>query len=67
VYIEGLWVDPEHRDRKIASRSLAAFSRRVLDGSNAICGFVCAEDLKAQSVYRRAGFNIVDRYSKYYV
>jgi len=67
VYIEGLWVDPAARGRGVAWRCLGGLCKRLLDGKNAICGFVDSENFAAQSLYRKAGFTVRNRYEKVYV
>ena len=67
VYIEGLWVDPAVRRRGVALRCLGGLCGRLLDGSNAICGFVDLENKVAQSLYRKVGFTARNRYKKVYI
>lgn len=66
VYIEGLWINPEHRGRRLGTACMRGFCRRVLNGSNAVCGFVGADNAAAQSLYSRSGFKFQEKYSKYY-
>lgn len=67
IYIEGLWIAPRHRGRKIGKACMRGFCRRVLDGTNAVCGFVGADNEAARALYVGSGFKIQDRYAKYYV
>lgn len=67
LYIEGLWVNPKFRGRGVARKCISGFCRTALNGSNSVCGFVEAENLAAQSVYRRTGFSLCDRYEKVYL
>jgi ribosomal protein S18 acetylase RimI-like enzyme len=67
VYIEGLWIAPRQRGRKIGKACMRGFCRRVLNGSNAVCGFVGVDNGPARALYAGAGFKIMERYEKYYV
>jgi ribosomal protein S18 acetylase RimI-like enzyme len=67
IYIEGLWVNPKFRERNVASNCVRSFCRTVLNGKNSVCGFVEADNLAAQSMYRKNGFNLLDPYEKIYL
>ena len=67
IYIEGLWVNPKARGRGNSTRGLTTMCRRLLTGSNAMCGFLDEEHAFANSLYRRAGFTAVDTYAKIYL
>lgn len=67
VYIEGLWLNPSERGKGISRRGLSSLCRRLLTGSNAICGFVDKKNAAARSLYRAAGFVETDKYAKIYV
>jgi uncharacterized protein len=66
IYIEGLWINPKHRGRKIGRACIQGFCRRVLTGSNAVCGFVAVENVAARSLYSRSGFEVQQKYSRFY-
>lgn len=67
VYIEGLWVNPDERGKGISRRGLYSLCRRLLTGSNAICGFVDKDNAAARSLYRAAGFVETHKYAKIYL
>jgi ribosomal protein S18 acetylase RimI-like enzyme len=67
VYIEGVWLNPKYRGRNIAKKCLENLCHELLDGTNAVCGFVDGSDHRALSLYRRAGFEMAQRYRKIYV
>ena len=66
-YLEGLWVDPEFRGLGVARRCLSNLCRRLLNGSNAVCAFVESKNTRAQSLYFKNGFLLVDLYRKFYI
>lgn len=67
VYIEGLWVNPDERRKGISRLGLFSLCRRLLTGSNAICGFVDKNNSVARSLYCAAGFVETDKYAKIYL
>jgi predicted GNAT family acetyltransferase len=67
IYIEGLWVNPNQRGTGVSKLCLASLCQRLLNHSNAICGFVDVENIAAQSLYRNTGFSITDNYAKIYL
>lgn len=64
IYIEGLWVNPKARGNGYSTRCLAGMCRQFLAGSKTICGFVDVEHELYNSLYRKAGFTVVDEYAK---
>ena len=67
IYIEGLWVNPKERGNGYSTSCLASMCRHLLSGSNTICGFVHTEHPLSSSLYRNAGFKVVDTYAKIYL
>lgn len=66
-YIEGLWVDPKERSKGYGTRCLATMCQRLASPSVTVCGFFDAERFPSGSFYRRAGFKIVDDYTRVYL
>lgn len=67
IYFEGLWVNPKQRGKGFGKLCLVSLCQRLLNRSNAICGFVDAENLAAQALYRQTGFSFRDTYTKVYL
>ncbi len=67
VYIEGLWINPSQRGKGLSKLCLASLCRKLLNQTNAICGFVDAENFVAQALYRKVGFSLIEGYAKIYV
>ena len=67
IYIEGLWVHPSERGKRISRQGLITLCRRLLTGSNAICGFVDRNNAAARSLYCSVGFVETNRYAKIYL
>jgi uncharacterized protein len=66
-YIEGLWVNPSIRATGSSYRCLGSLCQRLLNGKNAIVGFVDADNEAAVKLYRNSGFSLRERYEKFYL
>ncbi|MBK7393872.1 MAG: GNAT family N-acetyltransferase [Chloracidobacterium sp.] len=67
VYLEGLWVNPKERGKRISTRCMASLSEMFTKESKTVCGFVDADHVLADSLYRNAGFTDFAEYAKVYV
>lgn len=67
IYFEGLWVNPKQRGKGFGKLCLKSLCQRLLNRSNAICGFVDCENVAAQALYRQSGFSFTDSYTKVYL
>jgi ribosomal protein S18 acetylase RimI-like enzyme len=67
AYLEGIWVDPSMRGKGLGRRAIATLCATLLNGSNAVCGFVNSANSRAQSLYWKTGFNLCGRYKKIYL
>jgi ribosomal protein S18 acetylase RimI-like enzyme len=56
TYLEGLWVNSQERGKNFGLRCLTQVARTLLLKTRSICVLVNEENLKAQGLYRRAGF-----------
>ncbi len=56
VYLEGVWVSPEHRDTGVGLRCMSQLARTLLAKTKSIILFVNDENKKAQRFYHNAGF-----------
>jgi ribosomal protein S18 acetylase RimI-like enzyme len=56
IYLEGIWVNPLDRGRGYGLRCLTQVGRELLKQTGALCVLVNENNLEAQSLYRRAGF-----------
>lgn len=67
IYIEGVWVNPTRRRNGYSKLCLASLCQQLLNGSNAVCGFVDVNNVTAQALYQKIGFSVKDRYAKIYL
>jgi GNAT superfamily N-acetyltransferase len=67
AYIEGVWVDPNHRREGYARRCWAGLSRVLLEKRPAFCGFVNLANPAAQYFYEKMGGALIGRYDKVYL
>ena len=56
IYVEGLYVKPEHRGRSLGTRCLAQMSRELLRRTKSIVGLVNEDKPEALRFLRRVGF-----------
>ena len=45
---------------------LRMFDAAALLGTNAVCGFVAVDNVAARSLYCRSGFEVQQKYSRFY-
>lgn len=62
VYVEGLYVHPLERGRGFGARCLSQVARRLLAPGRSVAGLVNQRNLAAQSLLRRAGFEMRGHY-----
>ena len=62
IYVEGLYVSPEHRGRGIGARCLAQMSRELLRRTKSIVGLVNEDKHDALRFLTKAGFKRVSTY-----
>lgn len=62
IYLEGIWVNPEEREKGYGLRCLSQLSSTLLTGTNSICLLVNEQNTEAHALYRKAGFELRDYY-----
>ena len=56
VYLEGVWVNPEERGKGYGLRCMSRLGRELLSRAGSISMLVNERNIKALSLYRRAGY-----------
>jgi ribosomal protein S18 acetylase RimI-like enzyme len=56
IYLEGIYVDPQERDKGYALRCLSQLSHSLLSRAKTLCLFVNEQNQRAQTLYHKAGF-----------
>jgi predicted GNAT family acetyltransferase len=67
VYLEGVYVRPGARGLGLGHRCMLQLGRELLAHTRAVCLLVNESNLKAQSFYRRIGFNLRGLYETIYL
>jgi len=62
IFIEGVHVDREYRDRGNGFRCLTQLGRQLLDRTSSVCLVVNRENKKAQALYNKAGYKVNSNY-----
>ena len=62
IYVEGVWVDPQDRNKGIGSRCMSQLGRHLLRRSSSICLLVNEKSEAARACYKRAGYKIIGNY-----
>src|SRR5262249_39225339 len=57
IYLEGVWVDPQHRGKGIGLRCMSQLNREFLKRTGSVCVLVNEKFEGAQAFYRKAGFD----------
>ncbi len=66
-YLEGIWTDPEYRDKGIATECLSELVHRLLYSGSIPCLVVEPHDEIAKRVYRKVGFMRSEEYQARYL
>lgn len=62
IYLEGIWVNPQERDKGYGSRCMSQLVQELLLRTKAVC-LLANENFKgAQAFYKRAGFKAISQY-----
>lgn len=56
IYLEGIYVDPQERDKGYGLRCLSQLSHSLLSRTKTLCLFVNEQNQRAQAFYHKAGF-----------
>lgn len=62
VYLEGIYVSPEHRGNGYGVRCMTQLTNHLLEHTRAVCLLVNENNPAAQACYRRAGYEFRDYY-----
>jgi len=62
VYLEGIYVSPEHRGNGYGARCMTQLTNNLLDHTKAVCLLVNENNPAAQACYRKAGYEFRDYY-----
>lgn len=57
IYLEGVWLREDRRNKNIGTRLMSALMRSLLEDTKSICLLVNETNRWAQSFYRKCGFN----------
>jgi hypothetical protein len=67
TYLEGVWVNPQERNKDYGLRCLTQVGRKLLRQTDSLCVLVNETNLKGHSFYRRAGFKARGCYQSVFV
>lgn len=67
VYLEGVYVNPEHRKQGYGLRCISQLATSLLQRSEAICLTVNEKSQGTQQFYKQAGYELVSRYDSIYL
>jgi ribosomal protein S18 acetylase RimI-like enzyme len=67
IYLEGVYVHPEHRKQGYGLRCISQLASTLLDRTETICLTVNEKSLGTQRFYKRAGYEFVSRYDSIYL
>jgi hypothetical protein len=67
VYLEGVYVDPKHRNRGYGLRCLTQLAGSLLKQTETICLTVNEKNPGTQRFYKKAGYKLVCRYDSIYL
>ena len=67
IYVEGVYVEPEHRSRGYGLRCMSQLAGILLQRTDAICLTVNAKSEATQRFYKRAGYEVASRYDTIYL
>ena len=57
IYLEGIWLREDYRNKNLGKRFMSALMRRLLENTKSVCLLVNETNELAQSFYRNCGFN----------
>ena len=67
VYLEGVWVSPNHRGKSCGLRSLSQLCANLLQRTKSVALLVNERNLSARRFYERAGFKFVATYDSIFL
>ena len=57
IYLEGIWLREDYRNRNLGKRLMSDLMRRLLENTKSVCLLVNETNEWAQGFYRKCGFN----------
>jgi len=57
IYLEGIWLREDHRNKNVGIRFMSELMRRLLEDTRSICLLVNENNSLAQGFYRKCGFH----------
>ncbi len=67
VYLEGVYVSPEHRGHGYGARCMTQLTNHLLERTKSVCLLVNRTNIAAQSCYRKAGYEFREYYDTLYL
>lgn len=67
IYLEGVYVAPEHRGNGIGRKCMSQLTRELLKRTDSVCVLVNEDNTKAQELYRSSNFKMSSNYYTIFV
>ena len=67
IYLEGVYVSPEHRGNGYGARCMTQLTNHLLERTRTVCLLVNQTNLAAQACYRKAGYEFHEYYDTLYL
>jgi uncharacterized protein len=67
VYLEGVYVSPEHRGNGYGARCMTQLTNQLLQRTKSVCLLVNRTNVAAQACYRKAGYEFREYYDTLYL
>lgn len=67
IYLEGVYVHPEHRGNGYGARCMTQVTNHLLERTGTVCLLVNQTNLAAQACYRKAGYEFHEYYDTLYL
>jgi GNAT superfamily N-acetyltransferase len=67
IYIEGIWVNPQERNKGYGLRCISQLMQELLPRTKAVCLLANEKFKHAEAFYKRAGFKAISQYDTIYL
>jgi ribosomal protein S18 acetylase RimI-like enzyme len=67
IYLEGIYVSPEHRGNGYGANCMSELTNHLLEQSKSVCLLVNESNSAAQAAYRKAGYQFREYYDTLYL
>lgn len=67
VYLEGVYVSPEHRGNGYGARCMTQVTNQLMERTKSVCLLVNRTNVAAQACYRKAGYEFREYYDTLYL